>query len=207
MVNYKILPYFKNKRMNDITVRDVIKWQNELRSMRDEKGNPYKGTYLKTLNAQLSAIFNHAVRFYKLNSNPVRQAGTIGSHDTEKMLFWTKDEYLTFIPEVADKPYSIYGIKKNDRIFTITKSYLHHEMDRGVKASGVKRIRIHDLRHSHVSLLINMGFSAVAIGNRVGHESEKITYRYAHMFPTVQSEMAEKLDEKWEEGFDVSESV
>ena len=42
MVNYKILPYFKNKRMNDITVRDVIKWQNELRSMRDEKGNPYK---------------------------------------------------------------------------------------------------------------------------------------------------------------------
>ena len=52
-----------------------------------------------------------------------------------------------------------------------------------------------------------MGFSAVAIGNRVGHESEKITYRYAHMFPTVQSEMAEKIDEDWEEGFDVSESV
>jgi len=54
-------------------------------------------------------------------------------------------------------------------------------MDRGVKPSGVKRIRIHDLRHSHVSLLIDMGFSAVAIGNRVGHESTEITYRYAHM--------------------------
>ena len=80
-------------------------------------------------------------------------------------------------------------------------------MNRGVRASGVKRIRVHDLRHSHVSLLINMGFSAVAIGNRVGHESEKITYRYAHMFPTVQTEMAEKLDEEWEEGFDVTESI
>lgn len=58
-------------------------------------------------------------------------------------------------------------------------------MDRCVKASGVKRIRIHDLRHSHVSLLIDMGFSAVAIGNRVGHESAEITYRYAQMMFTV----------------------
>ena len=82
---------------------------------------------------------------------------------------------------------------------------IHHEMDRGVKACGVKRIRIHDLRHSHVSLLINMGFSALAIGNRVGHESEKITYRYAHLFPSVQDDMAEALDEEWKEGFDVRE--
>ena len=59
---------------------------------------------------------------------------------------------------------------------------------------GVKRIRIHDLRHSHVSLLIDMGFTALAIGNRVGHEAEKITYRYAHLFPSVQTEMANRLD-------------
>lgn len=78
-------------------------------------------------------------------------------------------------------------------------------MDRGVKACGVKRIRIHALRHSHVSLLINMGFSALAIGNRVGHESEKITYRYVHLFPSVQDDMAEALDEEWKEGLDVSE--
>lgn len=88
----------------------------------------------------------------------------------------------------------IYGLKKKDRIFTVTKSYLHHEMDRGSAASGVKRIRIHDLRHSHISLLIDMGFSAVAIADRVGHESIEITYHYAHLFPSKQSEMAEKLD-------------
>jgi integrase len=76
----------------------------------------------------------------------------------------------------------------------ITKSYLHHEMDRGAKESGVKRIRIHDLRHSAISLLIEMGFSALAIAERVGHESIDITYRYAHLFPTKQTEMADKLD-------------
>ena len=57
-----------------------------------------------------------------------------------------------------------------------------------------KSKRLDFLRHSHVSLLINMGFSALAIGKRVGHETEKITYRYAHLFPTVQNEMAEKLE-------------
>ena len=69
-------------------------------------------------------------------------------------------------------------------------------MEYGCKQSGVKKIRIHDLRHSHVSLLINMGYSAVAIGDRVGHESVDITFRYAHMFPTVQKEMATKLNEE-----------
>ena len=77
----------------------------------------------------------------------------------------------------------------------ISKSYLHHEMDRGAKAAGVKRIRIHDLRHSHISLLIEMGFSAVAIADRVGHESIDITYHYAHLFPSTQNEMASKLND------------
>ena len=82
----------------------------------------------------------------------------------------------------------------------VTKSYLHHEMDRGAKEAGVKRIRIHDLRHSHVSLLIEMGFSALAIADRVGHESVDITYKYAHLFPSKQQEMAQKLDMERKEG-------
>ena len=97
--------------------------------------------------------------------------------------------------EMKDYFTRLYNLEENQRIFTISKSMLHHEMDRGCKISGVKRIRIHDLRHSHVSLLINMGFNAVDIANRVGHESVKITYRYAHMFPTRDTEIAEKLNE------------
>ena len=87
-----------------------------------------------------------------------------------------------------------YSLKPGDRLFPVTKHYLSHEMDRGSKAAGVKWIRIHDLRHSHVSLLIDMGFTALAIGDRVGHESEKITYRYAHLFPTKRAEMADRLN-------------
>ena len=96
--------------------------------------------------------------------------------------------------EMEDFIKSIYGIKMDDRIFTISKSYLHHEMDRGAKLAGVKRIRIHGLRHSHISLLINLGFSALAIGERVGHEAVDITYHYAHLFPTVQTDMAAQLE-------------
>ena len=101
-------------------------------------------------------------------------------------------EFLT--QEMQDYIKMFYGAKSNDRIFPISKHYLHHEMDRGSKTTGVKRIRIHDIRHSHVSLLIDMGFSALAIADRVGHESIDITYRYAHLFPSKQKEMATQLD-------------
>ena len=88
-----------------------------------------------------------------------------------------------------------YEAGENDRIFPVSKSYMHHEMDRGSKEADVKRIRIHDLRHSHVSLLIEMGFTAFAIADRLGHESIEVTYRYAHLFPSKQTEMANKLDD------------
>ena len=143
------------------------------------------------LHNQLSAIFNHAVRYYELRSNPAAKVRNMGSEEHREMLFWTKEEYKKFSFEMMDKdvittpktkksnrtikmPHflceemqeylgMLYGLKKKDRIFTVTKSYLHHEMDRGAKVAGVKRIRIHDLRHSHISLLIDMGFSAVAM--------------------------------------------
>ena len=88
----------------------------------------------------------------------------------------------------------LYDVVLEDRMFPVTKSYLHREMNRGAKEAGVKRIRIHDIRHSHVSLLIDMGFSATAIADRVGHESIDITYNYAHLFPSKQTEMADKLN-------------
>ena len=270
IVETKILPYFGQRKISEITNKDVIAWQNEQLAYRDEKHKPYSQTYLKTLHNQLSAIFNHAVRFYDLRANPASKAGNMGNEERREMLFWTKEEYQKFAAEMMDKPVSYYafqmlywtgiregellaltpadfdfergtvkisktyqrlkgqdvitspktkksnrtiqmpdflcqemqeffkmqyGLKKKDRIFSVTKSYLHHEMDRGAKAAGVKRIRIHDLRHSHISLLIDMGFSAVAIADRVGHESIEITYRYAHLFPSKQKEMANRLDD------------
>lgn len=271
VIRTKILPYFGERKIAEIEPKDVIAWQNELLAYRDEKHKPYSQTYLKTMHNQLSAVFNHAVRFYDLRSNPAAKAGNMGSDDYQEILFWTTEEYQKFSEVMMDKPVSYYafqmlywtgvregellaltpadfdfergtvkisktyqrlngkdlitppktkksnrtiqmpdflcaemqeffsmnyGLKKKDRIFsTINKSYLHREMNRGAKAAGVKRIRIHGLRHSHISLLIDMGFSAVAIGDRVGHESAEITYRYAHLFPSKQKEMASKLDD------------
>ena len=91
--------------------------------------------------------------------------------------------------------FSYANFAEGERIFPVTKHFLWNEMERGCAKSGVKRIRVHDLRHSHVSMLIDMGFSAVAIAARVGHESQDITFRYAHLFPSVQDDMADSLQE------------
>lgn len=275
VIQTKILPYFGEKPLADIQARDVIAWQNELLNYRDEKGEPYSRTYLNKIHSQLSAIFNHAVRYYNLRENPAKKAGGIGPDNQKEMDFWTKEEYLQFADVMMDKPVafyafemlywcglregellaltpadfdlekgtvsitksyqrlhgkdvittpktpksvrvvsmppslveemreyisSFYGIKPDDRLFEFTKYFLHHEMDRGSREAGVKRIRIHDLRHSHVSLLINMGVSVEAIAARVGHESIYITYRYAHLFPSKQLEMVQLLEGQRKEG-------
>ena len=72
VIEGKILPYFKRKRMCDIKPRDVVEWQNTLIKNGTENGEPYSPVYLKTIHNQLSAIFNHAVKFYDLPSNPNR---------------------------------------------------------------------------------------------------------------------------------------
>ena len=269
VIQQKILPYFAKRKLSEITAKNVIDWQNEIRLLTDSKGEPYSPTYLKTIHNQLSCLFNHAVKYYGLTTNPAAKAGNMGKEERRDIIFWTSEEYKKFSEAVMDKSLSfyafemlywcgirvgellaltpadfdferqtvtinksyqrlkgrdvitspktvksnrtikmpkflceemqdyirmLYDIGKNERIFQITKSYLHHEMDRGAKAAGVKRIRIHDLRHSHISLLIEMGFSALAIADRVGHESIDITYRYAHLFPNKQTEMANRLD-------------
>ena len=97
--------------------------------------------------------------------------------------------------EMEDYFASLYKADKDSRIFPFTKHYLHHEMNRGAKAAGVKRIRLHDLRHSSCALLIHLGYSPIQIAERLGHESVTITERYAHLYPSVQRQMAVSLDD------------
>ena len=73
VIRTKILPWFGEKPIADIEARDVIAWQNELLNHWDEKGMPYSRTYLNKVHSQLSAIFNHAVRYYNLRENPARR--------------------------------------------------------------------------------------------------------------------------------------
>lgn len=269
IVELKILPYFGNKRVNDITAADIRQWQNELIKM------GYSPTYLKTINNQLSAIFNYAVRYYDLKSNPCAKAGSMGKSKAEEMDFWTVEEFRKFIDSVMNKRLSymafmtlywtgmrlgellalnpkdvdlekrtisitksyqrlgkkdvitppktpkskrvitipeflaadikdymdsLYDLQENDRLFPITKYYLEHEMQREIKESGVKRIRVHDLRHSHASMLIELGFSPLEIANRLGHEKVETTLNtYAHLYPNKQTKLAERLDSEYRE--------
>lgn len=107
----KIIPYFEKKSLAEITATDVIQWQNQLLSMRDENGMPYSQTYLRTIQNQLSAIFNHACRFYGLTANPSKQAGKMGKAKGKEMLFWMKEEYLKFSEVMKDKPVSYYAFE------------------------------------------------------------------------------------------------
>lgn len=88
-----------------------------------------------------------------------------------------------------------YDIKTTDRLFPVSKSYLERKMTMGCALAGLQKIRIHDLRHSHVSLLIAKGFNPVEIGKRVGHKSQEITFRYAHLFAGRERSIADSLDE------------
>lgn len=235
----------------------------------------YAPTYLKSINNQLAALFNYAVRYYDLNDNPCRKAGSIGKSKADDMEFWTKQEFKQFLPSMDKKPEAkmafmllywtgmrigellaltyedidlekriisisksyqrlngkdvitppktpksnrkitippflaeelkeycshLYGIMPNERMFRFTKSYMEHEIVRGIKETGVKRIRLHDLRHSHASLLVELGFQPLAIAERLGHEKIETTLNtYSHLYPNKQAELADRLELENEE--------
>ena len=92
MIDLKILPYFKDRPINAIEPKDIIAWQNEIMNLKKPNGEPYSTTYLKSIHSQLSAIFNHAVRYYRLQKNPAEIVGNMGKDSHKEMRFWTKDE-------------------------------------------------------------------------------------------------------------------
>ena len=142
------------------------------------------------------ADFDFTRRTMRINKNyQVIQGKTIIQKPKSEKSIRLIDLPQFLSDEIEDYCSMIYGLKEEDRLFELSKSFLHHEMDRGVKASGVKRIRLHDLRHSHVAYLIELGFSPVEIAERLGHESISVTYQYAHLYPSKQRTMAERMNE------------
>lgn len=91
---------------------------------------------------------------------------------------------------------SLYGLKPQSRIFELSKSALHREMTRGSTLAGVKRIPIHGLRHSHISLLMNSitCASVMDIAKRAGHKTPDITMIYSHRYSTKDQIIAEQLN-------------
>ena len=272
IIDLKILPFFGKKSVNSITPADIRKWQNELMAQN------YSQTYLRTINNQLTAIFNYAVKYYDLKNNPCGKAGSIGKNKADEMNFWTKEEFSKFVDGIMDKQLSytafmtlfwtgmrigellaltpadidfrdktisisksyqridrrdvitppktpksnrvitvpdflladlkdymnsIYCLQSTDRLFPITKYYMEHEIQRGIKNSGVKRIRIHDIRHSHCAMLLEMGITTLEAAERLGHERVETTLNtYAHLYPNKQKELSNKLEKLYQEGLE-----
>ncbi len=267
MINSKILPYFGSMPICEIDSLTIRRWQNEIIS--DKNG--FKPTYQKVIHNQVSAIFNYAVKYYKLSTNPARICGSIGKKNADDMQFWTIDEFKQFIKSAEgdiiaktifnllffsgiregellaltlndfdfdnntvsiSKTYakvngrdiiqdpktpkskrtvslptpimemiqnyakSQYGILSSDRLFNVSKNYLQRARTKYCKLSGVKRIRIHDLRHSYASMLINLGVSPLEIQERLGHENIETTLNtYSHLYPNKHQETTKMLEE------------
>lgn len=270
MIKNKIIPFFGNMILSDITPATVRKWQNGLITYKDSTGKGYSETYLRTLHGQLSSIFNFACKYYGLKENPCQKAGCIGSWKSNEMSIWTLDQFHSFIKAVSDKPMSragflilyytgmrigellalevcdidmeegkisitkscqriqgnvvitppktpksnrtvsipmnlckeiqeyinkLYKASKHERLFKFSRGYFEKEIKRGANIAGLKPIRLHDMRHSHASLLIELGFAPLVIADRLGHEDVSTTLNiYSHLFPNKRDEVAEKLE-------------
>ena len=92
IIEKHILPTFGHLKIVDITTNDIRLWHNDLL-----KNNNYKATYLRKINAQLSGLFNFAVKYYNLKQNPVALCDNIGKGKANVMQFWTPAEFKTFI--------------------------------------------------------------------------------------------------------------
>ena len=225
IIQKKILPYLGKRKLSEITPQDIFCWQNEIRQITDKNGKPLSTTYLKPIHNQMSAIFNHAVRFYGLQSNPAAKAGRMGEKESTEMQFWTKEEFLKVIDAMMDSPIhyyafemlywcglrigelfaltpddfnfeagtvtisksyqrikgedvitcpktkksnrviqmpqflseeiqdyikQLYGVEHDSRLFPLSKHSMKSAMEKACKATSVKVIRLHDLRHPYV---------------------------------------------------------
>lgn len=107
----KILPYLGKRKINELKVTDIFEWQREIQSLTTQNGKSFSKSYLGTIHNQLSAMLNHAVRYYGLKWNVASKAGNMGSARDRNVDFWTQKEYQKFIEQVADKPQSYYGFE------------------------------------------------------------------------------------------------
>ena len=90
----------------------------------------------------------------------------------------------------------LYKPNPESRLFNRGEKYLRLSLNRNAAKAAIKQIRVHDIRHSHASLLIDIGANPVLIAERLGHESPDITLKtYSHMFPTRQTDIVQKIND------------
>lgn len=91
----------------------------------------------------------------------------------------------------------LYKYPDDERIFPVVQEAVQHKMKRNIEKAGVKKIRVHDLRHCHVAYLIHEGVAPLVIKDRLGHKDIQITLNtYGHLYPNEQKNLASMLNGK-----------
>ena len=249
-----ILEYFKKISLLDITALTIRAWQNEILKLNLSE------TFCRAINNQLSSVMNYAVKYYNLQSNPVRQAGGIGKRNANEMKIWTVEEFNKFAECIKEKfmyyvafkilfwtgmrigellaltvedfnikkqtlrinknyqvlkgvemittPKTIKSIRvleiddelaselnmyikmiyladNSTRLFPFTRSSFSRILKVYAQKAEIKQIRVHDLRHSHASLLLHEGMDIASVARRLGHENVETTLKtYTHIYNT-----------------------
>lgn len=260
IIKNHILPYFADMPINKINRRIINEWKNKLLAQ------DLKPSYMRAINAQLSAIFNYAVDNYNLEDNPCSGLGKLHKANSNinywtleefrkfamtftqphhimifYLLFWTgmrigetlaltwddinfennsitinktfsrlhqkdiittpktaKSERIVIMPQfIADMLKDFKRITKycTERIFDISHYTIRDRLKDHAIMAGLPPIRIHDLRHSHASLLINANFSPIEVADRLGHANASITLKvYSHFYSQKRTTLAEKIN-------------
>jgi integrase len=271
-VEKRVLPYFKDMAINAITPLQVRQWQDQLRQ-EEELSN----TSIRWLHVHLSGIFNFAIKFYKLPTNPAKAAGNVKQDKTvEALKFWTIDQFRQFQQAAQGKEpfYTFFtllfwtGLREGEALaltiadidttantITVNKTFhryykqevittpktaksirtvtipqhltdllaeyckhiahpspsarifetmpyptaIRATFKRITEAAGLPLIHVHDLRHSHASLLIQQNVPPIVIRDRLGHESIQTTLDiYSHLYPHKEQEIGSILNTLWE---------
>lgn len=256
----QIAPYFDEKAIRDISPADVLSWQNGLIE------SDRKETTINKINSRLIDVFNYAVKYFGLPSNPCIE--TIGKQkrDADSVDFWTLDEYRQFMEHVSEPEYRIvyellfysgmrigellaltlsdidfdkniiqinktlprgadeattpktlnsfrsvsmpeeimehlhdytrriYDLTDSNRLFFIGYQTISRHKNGICEAYHIRKIRLHDLRHSHVSLLIHLDCDIMTIADRIGDTPATVQSTYAHLYPERKDKIADKLN-------------
>lgn len=153
----------------------------------------YSGMRLGELMALTLSDIDFTENKISINKSLQQNTHIIGSTKTENSI-----RVITMPPAIMDELREyitmLYDPQPDDLVFPFSRSFITRGKNKAAELAGVPQIRIHDLRHSHVSLLIEMGFSPHLIAERIGDTVQMINNIYGHLYPTRHQEVADKLN-------------
>lgn len=273
IIKHYILPYFSSLSMDEITEHVCMEWKAHMLKQKSKSGRPFSDTYLRTIQNQLNAILNYAVKRGYISVSPMLDVKKLGSKRAPEKQTWTVEEFMRFGKEAMDRPAtyylfqlyfwcglrrgeglglyvsdvhfkqhpndqsyicisksknsknvvgktktpksnrilvlpdfladelreyidSLYDPRPNDLLFNVSTHAVYRDFYTAQNAAGLKKIRVHDLRHSYTSMLINSQlFSTTDISSSLGHSSVAITQStYSHMLEPTKALVAAALD-------------